>query len=124
MPVPPRRHARMHLPHDQMCRTRVNLLITAGTAVWLGGRGAGHLANRPVTIRPLLDPLGAQRRARCGGPRSPGLARTHAINPIGVLIPAVSHYSDVPCDLLSPGAASTTTVGSPLTCPPPCGCSS
>src|SRR5215468_2366460 len=111
-----------------MCRTRVDLLVTAGAAVRLSGRDARHRAYHPVTIRPLFDPLGPERRGRGGGPGSPGLSRTHdpqayrgcgvvprmSADRTGVRLAGDSHYSDVSCGSSSPGAASTMTAGSPL----------
>src|SRR5947209_8196021 len=135
MPVPPRRHARVGRPGHHVRDARVQLLITAGTAVRLGGRRAGHRADDPVAVRPVLNPLGTERRGRRGGPEFPGLTRAHSDQPIyeGIteefLVATRGRHwlvrTTVPlCDLSSRGAASTTTAGSPLTFRPLSGCSS
>src|SRR6185437_1873287 len=71
-------------PHHHVRDAGLDLLVAAGTAVHLGGRDAGHLADDPVAVGPRLDPRRAQPdrglvpilRARGGRPAgsAPGTA--------------------------------------------------
>src|ERR1700722_10723981 len=99
MPVPPRFDARMRRPDHDVRGTRVDLLVTAGAAVRLARRRAGHGTHHPVAIRPLLDSLRAERRWWRGGPGPSALTRGHSSQGYPGTAPPKSHYSALraPC---------------------------
>src|ERR1700734_2595928 len=93
MPVPPIRDARVRRPDHDVRDAGMELLVAAGAAVRLARRRARYLAHHPVAIRPVLDPLRAERRCWRGGLRPPALTRGHRHQGYPRPGPAKSHYS-------------------------------
>jgi hypothetical protein len=84
---------RVGAPGDNVRHAWRDLLVAAGATIGLRGRGTGHGANHPVTVRPGLDSLGGTgwrlggfaadpARAHGGVSRAAPAAARSAVDPL------------------------------------------